>query len=365
MRILGRLPALPTLLALILALAPVCVRAETPEGIENPRAARSGWVTDAAGVLSPAAEAKIDSIAADLQRRTGHELALVTVHETGEQAPREFATALLNLWAIGRKGHDDGALVLIATDMRRIEVETGYGAEAVLTDGRVGRILDAFMVPKLREGDWDAAAVAGTREFAGVLATWETEAATNERRRGSQRFWLLLIAAGVTFLMALGAALGFGLRFWRRCPKCRRTMRVVPEAEEDIFLAEAERFEEGIGSVDHRVWRCDACAMTHIEHHKNWGSRYYDCARCKRRTLGLRWLTLLAATYEHAGKMEVTGVCESPGCGYRTSEIKGIPRLQHTPSSPGSFGSSSGSGRTGGSSFGGGRSGGGGAGRSW
>ena len=138
-----------------------------------------------------------------------------------------------------------------------------------------------------------------------------------------------------------------------------------PRGQEDVFLAEAERFEEGIGSVDHRVWRCDACAITHIEHHKNWGSGYHDCARCKRRTLGLRSLTLLAATYEHAGKKEVTGVCESPGCGYRTSEIQAIPQLQHTPSSAGSFGGASGSGRTGGSSFEGGRLGGGGAGRSW
>lgn len=365
MRILGRLPVLPSILALILALAPVGAWAETPEAIENPRATRSGWVTDAAEVLSPTAEATIDSIAADLQRRTGHELALVTVHETGEQSPREFATALLNLWAIGRKGHDDGALVLIAADVRRIEVETGYGAEAVLTDGRVGRILDSFVVPKLREGDWDAAAVAGARELASVLATWETEAAATERRRGIQRQWTLFIAVGTAILTALGALFGFGLRYRRRCPKCRRSMRVVPEAEESVFLAEAERFEEGIGSVDHRVWRCDACAITHIEHHRNWGSAYHDCARCKRRTLGLRSLTLLAATYEHEGKKEVTGICESPGCGYRTSEIRAIPQLQRTTSSGGSFGGSSGSGRSGGSSFGGGRSGGGGAGRSW
>lgn len=365
MRIPGCLPLLPTLLALILALTPVGVRAETPAAIENPRATRGGWVSDAAEVLSVAAEATIDSIAADLRQRTGHELALVTVRETGEQSPREFATELLNLWAIGRKGHDDGVLVLIATDLRRIEVETGYGAEAVLTDGRVGRILDAAVVPKLREGDWDAAAVASAREFAGVLATWETEAAATERRRGNQRRWTLLIAAGTAILTALGALFGFGLRYRRRCPKCRRTMRVIPEAEEDVFLAEAERFEEGIGSVDHRVWRCDACSITHIEHHRNWGSRYHDCARCKRRTLGLRSLTLLAATYEHAGKKEVTGICESPGCGYRTSEIQAIPRLEHTSSASGSSSGSSSSGSSGGSSFGGGSSGGGGSGRSW
>ncbi len=365
MRTLWRLPAASSLLALILVLAPAGTRAETPEAIENPRTARGGWVTDAAGVLSPATEAAIDSIAAGLQRRSGHELALVTVHETGEQSPREFATALLNIWAIGRRGHDDGVLVLIATDLRRIEVETGYGAEAVLTDGRVGRILDTFVVPKLREGDWDAAAIAGTREFAAVLATWETEAAAQERRRVIQRQWTLFIAVGASTLAALGALLGLGLRYRRRCPKCRRSMRVVPEAEEDVFLAEAERFEEGIGSVDHRVWRCDACPITHIEHHKNWGSGYHDCARCKRRTLGLRSLTLLAATYEHEGKKEITGICESPGCGYRTSEIQAIPQLQHPSSSGGSFGGSSGSGGSGGSSFGGGRSGGGGSGRSW
>lgn len=365
MKLLGRLHALPIVLALVLALAPVGVRGETLEELENPRVARGGWVTDAAGVLSPTAEAKIDSLAAGLQRQTGHELALVTVHDTGERSPREFATALLNAWGIGRKGHDDGVLILIATDVHRIEVETGYGVESVLPDGRVGRILDSHVMPALRKGDWDAATVGGTREFARILATWETEAAAEERSREGRRGLALLLSVGVAILTALGAALGFGLRYWRRCPKCHRTMRVVPESEEAVFLAEAERFEEGIGSVDHRVWRCDLCPITRIEHHKRWASGYHDCPKCKRTTLALRSLTLLAATYEHAGRKEVTGTCRSPGCGYKTTETHAIPRLEHTSSSSGSFGSSGGSGRSGGSSFGGGSSGGGGAGRSW
>jgi len=349
-------------LALALVLAHGSARGETPESIENPRQARSGWVTDAAGVLSPGAEASIDSIAASLQRATGHELALVTVRDAGGMTPKEFATTLFNAWGIGQAGRDDGVLVLIATDVHRIEVETGYGAEAVLPDGRVGRILDEFVVPHLREGDWDGAAVECTREFARVLTKWETEAQATDRRRKARSLLALLVAGGTALLALLGFLVSIPIRFWRRCPKCHRRMKHLSERDDDAYLAEVELFEEQIRSVDHRVWRCDSCAITRIEHYKRWLSGYSDCPKCKRTTLATTSLTLLAATYQHAGQKEVTNACEAPQCGYKASHIEVLAKLVHSTSS----GSSSGGSRSsGGSSFGGGRSGGGGAGRSW
>ena len=135
------------------------------------------------------------------------------------------------------------------------------------------------------------------------------------------------------------------------------------EVEQEIVREQ----EEQLKSVNHVVWRCDDCQICHIEHANRWFSHYATCPKCARRTLQTTRHTLVEATYERSGSLEVTRSCRRSGCGFNDVHRETIPRLERSTSSSGggSSGFSSGSSSSSGGSFGGGSSGGGGAGRSW
>ncbi|MGB9595845.1 MAG: TPM domain-containing protein, partial [Candidatus Poribacteria bacterium] len=127
---------------------------ETPQQVINPKQAYNKWVSDMADVISDEDELLINDLIDQLEKKTSAEIAVVTIKNAGNMTPKDFATELFNLWGIGKKGKDNGVLVLLVMDTRRIEVETGYGVEGVLTDGKVGEILDNYVIPIFKEGDF-------------------------------------------------------------------------------------------------------------------------------------------------------------------------------------------------------------------
>ncbi len=120
--------------------------------LPSPRS-QNTWVHDGAGVVVDRA-VDIDKILDALERDTGAEVAVATVPSIGDEVPKEFATALFNAWGVGKEGKDNGVLVLHVIDQRRVEIETGYGVEATLTDGRCKRIIDEVTIPYFKAGSF-------------------------------------------------------------------------------------------------------------------------------------------------------------------------------------------------------------------
>ncbi|MFN8547001.1 MAG: TPM domain-containing protein [Candidatus Eisenbacteria bacterium] len=355
---------------MLLSLFSSQARAETPAEVPNPRVAGGGWVSDNAGILDDATEQAINTISNDLEHETSAEVAVATVHNSGDMTPKEFATALFKLWGVGKAEHDNGVLILVASDLHRIEVEVGYGCEGVLPDGRVGRILDESVIPHYRQGDWDAGTLGAVMDIATVLRRPDSAAAAAPRssRRSQGLGWALI------FLGGLGAVTGagFGLRDlrWRRsCSRCGKRMRLLSESEDDAVITSDELLEETLGSVNHMVWRCEPCGLYRTEHRNKAMSGFTNCPQCGRRTVEHWYTTIVAATTEHAGEQRKAQACKRPGCGYQESHVVTIPRREVSSSSSDSSSSwsssSSSSSSSDSSSFGGGSSGGGGAGRSW
>ncbi|MBK8229027.1 MAG: TPM domain-containing protein [Candidatus Eisenbacteria bacterium] len=336
-------------------------RAEAPDQIPNPRVANGGWVADIAEVLSDQAERQINASIDDLKRERGAEIAVVTVKNTDDYDPKEFATELFNRWGVGEAGNDNGALFLLAIESRAVEVEVGYGAEEVLTDGRTGRILDEIVVPRLRENDWEGGTTAAVTALCSALRLADVDRAA-DAEGGSGRNGLLMFGGGLLAL-AGGAVIAYRRRQWvRHCAQCKKRMRLLSEAEDDALLSADEKLEEDLGSMNHVVWRCDACDLTRAEHRKRFGVSYTDCPKCSRRTAYKQSVVIRSASTTSSGERSVTETCKRSGCDYTRTYTETIPRV--TPSSSGGSGSSgsrSSSSRS--SSFGGGRSGGGGAGR--
>jgi len=112
----------------------------------------TGRVNDLAGMIPDDARGRVEETLAALERDTGVQVAVLTLPSLEGENLEEFSLRVAQTWALGRKGHDDGVLLLIARDDRRMRLEVGYGLEARLPDALCGRILDNVMRPEFRAG---------------------------------------------------------------------------------------------------------------------------------------------------------------------------------------------------------------------
>ena len=135
-------------------------------GAHAPFPAPQGRVNDFAQVLDPATEAQLNALAAEVEQRTTAEIAVVVVHTTAPMTPKEYVTALFNHWGVGKRGHNNGVMVLLAIHDRRVEIETGYGVEGMLPDGTAGEIIRTAMLPSFTHDRWGEGLVAGTQRVA-------------------------------------------------------------------------------------------------------------------------------------------------------------------------------------------------------
>lgn len=164
------LTALLLVAALAQALAETTPRAYTVEAVPNVHVAdRRLYTADPSGILSPSARDTINAVCARLEQQTGIESAVVLLPSIGDADVFDFAQSLFRHWGVGKKGKDNGVLVLFVADARRIRIHTGYGLEGVLTDAMCKRIQTRYMVPAFRRADWDEGMVQGVRGIYGVL----------------------------------------------------------------------------------------------------------------------------------------------------------------------------------------------------
>jgi uncharacterized protein len=153
------------LVATILSLSPArstCFAAETPLP-----AAPARWVTDEAGFLSAQVRTDLDARLRAFEGSSGHQVLLWIGRSTGVAPIEDWASRAFASWRVGRKGLDDGVVLFIMADDRKIRIEVGYGLEERLPDVRASAIIRETIVPRLRDGDRDGAA----REGIGAILT--------------------------------------------------------------------------------------------------------------------------------------------------------------------------------------------------
>src|ERR1035438_10534349 len=123
-----------------------------------------GSVSDFADVVDPASRAELESYAARVKQATGAELAFVTVQSLQGEPIEDVANDLFRAWGIGRKGEDDGALVLLSVGDHKSRLEVGGGLGGAIPDGMAGLLLDD-MRPALRQNQYGAAFVAAAERL--------------------------------------------------------------------------------------------------------------------------------------------------------------------------------------------------------
>lgn len=123
-------------------------------------------VSDPDGYLSDSVETTINTALGAI--RDTVDVFVVTLTSIGDAEPKRFATKLFNYWGIGDTEKDNGVLLLFVEDQHALEFETGYGAEATLTDAKCERIFTKTIVPYFRNGDYEGGLSAGVTEIVSV-----------------------------------------------------------------------------------------------------------------------------------------------------------------------------------------------------
>ena len=122
----------------------------------------TGRVVDEAQVLSPDAERDLTDKLENLEATTGRQLVVATVPSLQGYPIEDYGYQLGRTWGIGQKDKDDGVILLVAPNERKVRIEVGYGLEPVLTDALSSVIIQSAILPKFRDGDLSGGIVAGT-----------------------------------------------------------------------------------------------------------------------------------------------------------------------------------------------------------
>lgn len=122
----------------------------------------TGRVVDEAGLLSPVTRAELSSRLARLEKATGHQLVILTVRSLKGQTIEDFGVRVGRTWGLGRRGVDDGVLLIVAPTERKVRIEVGYGLEKQLSDPLCAKIIRERIVPRFAKGDMSGGIVAGT-----------------------------------------------------------------------------------------------------------------------------------------------------------------------------------------------------------
>ena len=141
----------------------------TPYAQEYP-AKPTGPVADLGRVVDASTRQQITALARALWERAGFALVVATVPSIGQQSIDEYAPELYRRWGIGKKGVDEGALVLLTLDPRSIRIEVGFGSEGYLNDAKVGRIIDQHGLPHFRVGEYSPGLVKISAAIASEVA---------------------------------------------------------------------------------------------------------------------------------------------------------------------------------------------------
>lgn len=140
------------------------------------------WVTDTANFMSPAAVRSLDERLAAYQRGTGHQVIVYIAPTTGDAPIEDWAVRAFEQWKVGQKGLDDGLVLFIMSQDKKLRIEVGYGLEGVVPDAIASRVINEVIVPRIQQGDRDGAVNAGIEALTGVIGG-DASAAPQERPR--------------------------------------------------------------------------------------------------------------------------------------------------------------------------------------
>jgi uncharacterized protein len=137
--------------------------------IDTSKLKPTGYVNDFSNTLDAASKQSLEDYCANLERVTGVQMAIVLVPTIDDEPVEDVANRLFREWGIGKKGKDEGILLLFAMKEHKSRAEIGYGVEPIITDGAAGGILRQIR-PILQQGNYGGALMAAAQQIGNTIA---------------------------------------------------------------------------------------------------------------------------------------------------------------------------------------------------
>jgi len=172
----------------------------------------TGRVVDQAGLLDISQRSSLTARLAEFEGRSSDQVVVATIPSLGGENLEDYANRLFRHWQLGQADEDNGVLLLIARDDRKIRIEVGYGLEGILTDAISKTIIDLVIVPQFRAGNFGAGIVQGTDLIVQVLSgdTAELEARKNRNTSSDDFGWPQFLFVALWFTLFFGS-IGFSI----------------------------------------------------------------------------------------------------------------------------------------------------------
>jgi uncharacterized protein len=175
----------------------------------------TGHVIDQTATLSPAEISQLEQMLREFEAKKGSQVAVLIVPTTEPEAIEQYSIRVADAWKLGRQKVDDGAILLIAKNDRKLRIEVGYGLEGALTDIASKRIISEIITPHLKQGDFNSGITAGVQQMMRVIDGEPLPAPVHKNNNGSKDgssflpiIILVAFVVGGTLRAILGKFLG-------------------------------------------------------------------------------------------------------------------------------------------------------------
>ena len=163
-----------------------------------------GRVNDYAGIMPASRAQALEQRLAQFESETGHQIAVLTIPSLQGDALESFSIRVAENWKIGKRGFDNGAILLIAQNDRKLRIEVGYGLEGVLPDAIASRIINEVIVPRFRANDYAGGVEAGVDAIIKVTSGEPLPVAARKKPASNSVSFLMQLIPLLTLFVLFG-----------------------------------------------------------------------------------------------------------------------------------------------------------------
>jgi len=174
---------------------------------EVPVPALKARVTDLTGTLSAQQKGELESRIAAYEARRGSQIAVLLLPTTKPEEIEQYSIRVAEAWKIGRKGVDDGLILIVAKDDRRLRIEVGYGLEGAIPDSVAKRVIEERITPRFRDGDFYGGVRDGVEQLIRLAEGEKLPAPQASRGRQAPDNWSNYLILAIVFIAVAGGVL--------------------------------------------------------------------------------------------------------------------------------------------------------------
>ncbi len=176
-------------------------------------------VTDLTGTLTENEILAVENLIVEFEKTNASQIAVLMIPTTGEETIEQYSIRVAEQWKIGNDEYNDGVILIIAKDDRTLRIEVGYGLEAVITDAQANIIINEYILPNFKNGEFYLGIYSGVSNIINLINGGElisTNTAQNIDKSKSEKKsnFLIVVSIFLSFLLSFGIFLVYKKKMW-------------------------------------------------------------------------------------------------------------------------------------------------------